>query len=303
MASQTPVSRLTFAERLNFLVTNRIPRRSATLLMGRLSKVRNRVIKHLLMFTWRLFADDLRLFEAKKQHFDSLHDCFIRELKDGARPIDPRSDVLVSPCDAVIGEFGELNGVEAIQAKGFPYTITDLLGDESLAERYAGGCFLTLRLKSSMYHRFHSPADARIDGVRYISGDTWNVNPVALKVVERLFCKNERVSMELQLKEFDGCIAMVAVAAVLVASVRLNGLDSALNLNYRGPNEIPLLRDVSRGDELGYFEHGSTIVMLYPDTFSICPDLATGDLVRMGRPLLRAGDWNESTPNLFVTQA
>ena len=282
-----PVSRLSAGERLNFLLTNRLPRRWLTLAMGRFSKIENPLLRDLSIGLWRLCVDDLRLFEARKQEFTSLHDCFTRELKPGARLVDEDPAVLVSPCDAVVGEFGSVSGLEVIQAKGFPYTIDELVGDEDLAERYRNGRFVTLRLKSSMYHRFHAPSDARIKEVRYISGDTWNVNPVALKVVEKLFCRNERAVIDLQLRDRDATITLVPVAAIIVASMRIHGLNYPLDLRYRGPNLIPLRRQVEKGDELGYFEHGSTIVMFAPSSFRFCKTIETGKTIRMGEALLQ----------------
>ena len=140
---------------------------------------------------WRLFSD-LDLSDAKRSRFKSLHDCFTRELKDGARPIETDPEVLSSPCDAMVGACGRVEAGSALQAKGFPYPLSDLLGDAELARYYRGGQFATLRLTSSMYHRFHAPYDCRVEQVNYISGDTWNVNPIALRRIERLFCKNER---------------------------------------------------------------------------------------------------------------
>ena len=145
--------------------------------------------------------------------------------------------------------------------------------------------FLTLRLKSSMYHRFHAPADGAVGSVRYISGDTWNVNPVALKVIEQLFVRNERVVLPFRRPNGE-VITLVAVAAILVASLRLKGLSYPLDLRYRGPNDIPLERQFRKGDEIGYFEHGSTIVMLLPSTVEFLPALVTGNVVRMGQPIL-----------------
>lgn len=283
------LQRLSSVERLNFLLTNRIPRRWATRFMGRFSRVRNPLVRDLSMFVWQSFADDLRLDEAETRHFDSLHDCFTRRLKPGARPVDPDPEVLVSPCDAVVGECGRVEGERAFQAKGFPYTLTELMGDASLVDRYRDGTFVTLRLKSSMYHRFHAPADGRVRDVRYIAGDTWNVNPIALKRVERLFCKNERAAIELEL---DGAypgetVCLVAVAAILVASIQLAFLDYPLNLAYRGPNRLSCDAHFRRGDEMGYFQHGSTILVFVPGRWELCAPLAPGQVVRMGRPLLR----------------
>jgi phosphatidylserine decarboxylase len=285
MELSRPVARLTPFERLNFLVTNRIPRRWLTLFMGWFSRIENPLVRTMSIACWRLFADDLRLHEAKKSRFRSLHDCFIRELKPGMRPINEDPHVLTSPCDAVIGEFGDVEGLEVIQAKGFPYSIGELFADDARAETYRDGRFVTLRLKSSMYHRFHAPCDGRISTVNYISGDTWNVNPVALKVVERLFCRNERAVMTLESASL-GPVTLVPVAAVLVASMRIHGIDEALNLRYTGPNRIACDVSARKGDELGYFEHGSTIVLFVTGEFEFVEGLATGTVVRMGEPLM-----------------
>ena len=252
--------------------------------MGRVSKNRNPVVRWLLINTWKLFVDDLRLFEARKQHFDSLHDCFIRELKDGARPVDTSPDIVVSPCDAVIGEFGRVRDMRAFQAKGFPYAISDLLVDEKRAMRYRDGIYVTLRLKSSMYHRFHAPCDAHVDTIEYVSGDTWNVNPIALKVIEQLFCKNERAVVDLQVAK--GAITLVPVAAILVASMRFHGLDGALSIEYAGPTTLKLDKSYAKGEEIGYFEHGSTVVLFATDDYGFIEQLRQGEVIRMGQPLL-----------------
>ncbi|MCG8370126.1 MAG: archaetidylserine decarboxylase [Proteobacteria bacterium] len=275
----------TFAERLNFLVTNRLPRRWLTLFVGRFSRIENPVVRSLSIGVWRLFVDDLRLYEAKKRRFGSLHDCFVRELRDGARPIDPDPDALTSPCDAVVGEHGTVKGGQVLQAKGFPYTLGELLGDERRAQRCEGMRYVTLRLKSSMYHRFHSPCDARMADVRYISGDTWNVNPVALKTIERLFCRNERAVIRLRTAAAGEPLTIVAVAAILVASMRIHGIDGVLNLEYAGPTRIRCERRLAKGEEIGYFEQGSTLVLFVPPAYLLAPGLAGGDTIRMGRKL------------------
>ena len=107
-------------------------------------------------------------------------------------PPIPTLRVVASPSDGIIGAFGRIADTELFQIKGAPYSLLDLLGDPALVERHRNGRFITLRLTSSMYHRFHAPYDARIERVTFIHGDVWNVNPIALKRVERLFCKNER---------------------------------------------------------------------------------------------------------------
>ena len=137
-----------------------------------------------------------------------------------------------------------------------------------------------------MYHRFHAPCDVQLKHVTYISGDTWNVNPIALKRVERLFCKNERIVMHLQTAAAVDFL-MVPVASVLVASMRLHALDNLLNLRYQGPNEIPCQSNYLKGQELGWFEHGSTIILLFNKDVKPLPELQFGQQVRMGQPLLK----------------
>ena len=287
MQAVKPVPDLTPAERLNFLVTNRVPRAALTRFMGWFSKIENPLVRALSMRAWQLFVDDLRLHEARKTRFTSLHDCFTRELREGARPVDPDPAIIVSPCDAVVGEFGRVDGLDVLQAKGFPYTIDELVAGSCDAERYRDGLFVTLRLKSSMYHRFHAPCDGRINELHYISGDTWNVNPVALKTIERLFCRNERAVIDVETGRDDEAITLVPVAAILVASMRIRGLPEPLTLGYRGPNRLPCELKLSKGDEIGYFEHGSTIIMFLKGRFEFEPAIRTGEIIRMGQPLLR----------------
>jgi phosphatidylserine decarboxylase len=256
-----------------------------TLFVGRLSRVRNPLVRDTCIAIWKLFSD-LDLSEARKTHFDSLHDCFTRELKEGARPVDPDPSVLTSPCDGIIGACGQVVDGMVLQAKGFPYSVADLVGDPELAERYRNGSYVTLRLTSSMYHRFHAPHDLRVEKVTYISGDTWNVNPIALKRIERLFCKNERAAIECRLARTGHLVTLVPVAAILVASIRLRFLDIRLHLNYQGPNRIECNAPLGKGEEMGWFEHGSTIIVFAPPGVSLRAQWTAGDLIRMGQPLL-----------------
>ncbi len=280
------IHRIFQQEHINFWLTNRIPRRLLTLFIGRFSQIDNSLIAKISIAVWRWFADDLHLEEAKKTSFRSLHDCFIRELKGNARPIDADPAVVISPCDAIVGAMGAIRGTELIQAKGFPYTLEDLLGNPELVERYRNGRYVTLRLKSNMYHRFHAPYDCRVREVNYISGDVWNVNPIALRRVERLYCKNERAVIPLETRNFGQAITLVPVAAILVASIHLNFLDVLFNLRYRGPNRIPCNALFKKGMEMGYFHHGSTIIVFATRQLKLCDWIRPGTLIRMGQPLM-----------------
>jgi phosphatidylserine decarboxylase len=286
MTVRSLIARVALQEDINFLLTNRVPRQLLTRFMGWFSRIEQPLVRDLSIATWRLFAD-LDLSDARRSSFRSLHECFTRELKDGARPVDARPDVLASPCDAIVGACGDIAGTTLLQAKGFPYTLEDLFGDADTAVRYRGGTYVTLRLTSAMYHRFHAPADATVRRVTYISGDTWNVNPIALKRIERLFCKNERAAIELSLAQGRGPVMLVAVAAILVASIRLRFLEGPLHLGYRGPNVIACQVPVARGEEMGWFEHGSTILVFAPGGYAMAEGIGEGRRIRMGEALLR----------------
>jgi phosphatidylserine decarboxylase len=285
MTVKSLIASVTGQEDLNFLLTNRIPRTALTRFMGRFSKIERPLIRDLSIGCLALFTD-LDLSEAKKSRFASLHDCFTRELKDGARPVDPDPSIVASPSDGIIGAHGTIADTELFQIKGAPYSLVDLLGDREAAAAHRNGTFVTLRLTAGMYHRFHAPHDCRIDQVTSIFGDCWNVNPIALKRVERLFCKNERAVLRTQLD--DGTtLTLVAVAAVLVASVRLHFLDMVVKARQPGTRIFPCDARVEKGQELGWFEHGSTIIVLAPPGFSFCDNVVEGARIRAGQPLMR----------------
>jgi phosphatidylserine decarboxylase len=285
MTVRTAFAKVLQQEDLNFLLTNRIPRRLATRLVGWISRIELPPVRALSIAVWRFFSD-VDLSEAKKTRFKSMQDCFTRELKEGVRPIDPDPSVLVSPCDAIVGANGALAETKLFQIKGFPYRLEDLLGDAPLAASYANGRYVTLRLTSGMYHRFHAPHDCRVEEVRYISGDTWNVNPISLKRVENLFCRNERAVIRARLAT-GHAMTLVPVAAILVASIRLHCLDTPLRLVRRGINHFACNAPYFRGEEMGWFEQGSTIVVLSPDGFDLCENIREGSGIRMGEPLMR----------------
>jgi phosphatidylserine decarboxylase len=286
MTLQSQIRRVLEQEDVNFLLTNRIPRRLLTRLFGWFSQIEQPLVRDISIALWRLFSD-LDLREAKKTRFRSVHDCFIRELKDGARPVDARPELLVSPCDAIVGACGPIAGTELYQIKGFPYRLQDLLCDDDLVAAHRDGHYVTLRLTSSMYHRIHAPHDCHVDRVTYISGDTWNVNPIALRRIEKLFCKNERAVLRTRLVAGGQPITLVLVAAVLVASIRLHCLDVLLGLKRRGSNVFPCDADFRKGQEMGWFQHGSTVIAFAPGSVSLCANVREGAAIRMGQPLLR----------------
>lgn len=280
-------------EDLNFLLTNRLPRNALTRFLGWFSKIEQPWVRDTSIAVWSFFTD-LDLSEAKKSRFTSMHDCFTRELKPGARPVNQASDILSSPVDAIVGSHGQIADTLIFQAKGFPYTLEDLIGPEESVDDWRNGCYMTLRLTSSMYHRFHAPYDCRVDKVRYFSGDTWNVNPIALKRVEKLFCKNERAFIRATLhgesRRQGQRVALVPVAAILVASIRLHFLDVLFHLRYAGPPVIECDHPFLKGQEMGWFQHGSTMIVLAPKGSILVDGIQEGTRVKVGQALMRCSD-------------
>jgi phosphatidylserine decarboxylase len=286
MRLRTIISKITGQEDINFLLTNRIPRRFTTQFFGWFSQIEHPLVRHLSIAVWRLFTD-LDLSDARETRFCSLHSCFVRQLKEGARPIDGDPDVLVSPCDAIVGASGRVEDGRIMQIKGSPYSLQELLGDSGEADIHQNGCYVTLRLTAAMYHHFHAPHDCRVESVTYVSGDTWNVNPIALKRIERLFCRNERAVIRIRLSCSGHLITLVPVAAILVASIRLTFLDTRLGLRHGGPRTVACDVALRKGEACGWFQHGSTMILLAPHGFSLCGTVREGSIIRVGQPLMR----------------
>lgn len=280
------LAKTALSNEINFLLSNRIPRQLANRLFRRFSRIENPVLARAAIAAWRRFGD-LDLTDSATQRFASVHECFTRHLKPGTRPIDTHPSVIVSPCDAIVGACGRIEQGQLIQAKGFPYRLGELLVDPQLARQYADGNYVTLRLTAGMYHRFHAPYDCSVERVTHIAGDTWNVNPIALARISKLFCRNERAVMPLALPPADVVITVVPVAAILVAGIRLHFVDLVRNRNQQGATEFPCRAVLKKGDEMGWFEHGSTIIVFAPGGVSLCPSVHQGAVIRTGNPLMR----------------
>ncbi|WP_414012109.1 archaetidylserine decarboxylase [Limnobacter sp.] len=282
VASSFQASRIQLQESANFMLTNRIPRLFSCWLMGKISKIKHPWFAQPALWVWRQCAD-LNLHEAQKQQFNSIHECFTRALKPGTRPVASHA-AATSPCDGILGAHGMVENGILLQVKGFPYAIEELLIDPLLALKFHGYNYATIRITASMYHRMHSPIDGVLEQVDYIHGDTWNVNPVALKRVKKLFCKNERAV--LSGKTADGePFAIVPVAAILVAGIRLHCTGRVFDQNDCGPQRVRIHTPIQKGEELGWFEHGSTIVLLVPPQHKLVEGLSEGSRLCMGQAL------------------
>jgi phosphatidylserine decarboxylase len=214
---------------------------------------------------------------------------FVRRLRAGARPLDG-GPVVVSPCDARLSAFGPVPPDARLeQIKGRTYALAALLGSEREAERFRGGVYATLYLSPSMYHRVHSPVDGRILSWRTLPGRLFPVNAAAVRSVPDLFVRNQRVAVFLETEGF-GRMAVVLVGAANVGRITLAFADVVTNVGRPDAwTEPPSPVAIARGDELGAFHLGSTVVMLAADPALVVRGRAQGDLVRMGQALWARG--------------
>ncbi len=279
-----PLHALLQHEGLNYILTNRIPRWLLSRVVGRVSRSEHPVVRNVSLALWRLFGGDLHLEEARTTRFPSLHACFIRELRPGARPVDDRTEILVSPCDGIVMAAGTIRRGQLLQAKGLRYTLEDLLAGGD-AEAFEDGTYVTLRLTSTMYHRFHAPDDLHLASTAFVPGDLFNVNPPSVRRIPRLYCRNERAILRACTAAGES-LALVAVGAVLVGSIHVHAVGVPLSQEYGGPYHLPCDLDARRGEELGYFHHGSTIIVLAEAGLVPAPGLTAGTVVRMGQALL-----------------
>jgi phosphatidylserine decarboxylase len=209
---------------------------------------------------------------------------FSRGLKEGARPVDQGERVVVSPVDGAVSEAGPIEAGRCLQAKGLTFPVPELLGDADAARTFSsGGSFATLYLSPRDYHRVHAPLGGRIVGWRYLPGELWPVNPTSVRSVPDLFALNERLVTWLDTPA--GRCAVVMVGATCVGRLRA-AYDDVLAQTGTPPTArsfVPPL-PIAKGDELGRFEMGSTVILLFASgRVSWDATLRSGAKVTMGR--------------------
>lgn len=274
--------------RLSALAQALIPQKLLGRLVYRLSRSRIRWLKSLLIGGFlRLYPIDLSEAEPDDPRaYPSFNSFFTRGLRDGARPLTGGEDVIVSPCDGRLTEYGNLDGDRLVQAKGRRYTTHALLGEPpDLIEPFDGGSFMTIYLAPHHYHRVHAPVTGRLDRARYVPGRRFSVNSATALHIDNLYCRNERVSLWLSTAAGHAVVVMIGALNVASLTTKLTG-EIASGAGKLVADESPEV--TARGDELGRFNLGSTIVMLFArGTTAWLETLAPGQEIRMGQPLGR----------------
>ncbi|MBX5482083.1 MAG: phosphatidylserine decarboxylase [Myxococcaceae bacterium] len=234
------------------------------------------------------FNVDVEEAELELDSYPTFAQFFTRRLKPGARPIDTSPHAVVSPVDGVVSQLGYSENGECLQAKGICYPVDRLLADAELAKPFHGGAYMTIYLSPRDYHRIHAPIEGRVEAYSYIPGEFWPVNPASVKLKDQLFCVNERLTSYLSTPA--GRVAVVKVGATCVSRIRAAYDDVVTHTGGRAKTHRyaqPI--ELGRGDELGVFEMGSTVILLFEHGRVRWDEgIAEGTKVRMGQ---RIGEW------------
>lgn len=265
-----------------------LPKYALTALTHRLTRVRKAAVKNFLITRFvKMYDVDLSdVAQAVPDGFDTFNEFFTRALVDDARPIDGSTSSIIAPVDGTVSAIGSIDGQHIFQAKGKSYTLDDLLAtnlDE--AGEFLGGSFATIYLAPYNYHRVHAPLAGELRAARYVPGDLFSVNAATVSLLPQLFCRNERLVCRFHTEV--GPLVVILVGALNVGSIttpwtgelrpRRRGVVEELAL----PDSPPLL--VKKGDLLGWFNMGSTVIVLLPPGVSDWVDgLTSGERLRMG---------------------
>ena len=240
----------------------------------------------IMVFSW-IYRVDLREATLNVSDYRTFNQFFTRNLHPETRPLDLDSNCLLSPVDGFIGEFGRISDGYLIQAKGLEYRLVDLLQDSKRYNLYNGGEYITIYLAPPNYHRIHSMVDGEINEFSYIPGDLWTVSALGVHHVPNLFARNERITTYIETKA--GECALIKVGATVVGRIRVNYDDQISNLHNALAKKLCLEKPykIRRGEEVGMFELGSTVICLFPpDQVELC-DFEKGQMIRMGNVIGR----------------
>ncbi|PWK15522.1 archaetidylserine decarboxylase [Tumebacillus permanentifrigoris] len=273
-------------DRLQLFLMNMIPKNSISRLVGTFAS--SGLSRSFIPMYIRKFNINVDEAEHPVEAYPSLVEFFVRRLKPHLRPVATGPHVVVSPVDGKVSQYGRIDGGRVVQAKGVTYTVEELLGgDKERAQRYDGGTFLTVYLSPTDYHRIHTPLEGQVTGYTYVPGTLFPVNPFGVRAVAGLFAKNERLIT--YFATTAGEVALVKVGATIVGSVKVL-YDVKAGTNIRGGRLEK--KDVTNGpryakcEEVGRFEFGSTIILLFePGAVELIDDLYPERVVRLGEAI------------------
>ena len=258
-----------------------LPQKAVSSLVGKWAK--SRVSKGVVPLYARMYRINVDEMQYPLKSYPHLTGFFTRRLQHGARQVNEGESVVVSPVDGTVSSFGQIKDGMLIQAKGIDYSLAQLLGSEGKAKTFRDGQYLTIYLSPRDYHRIHIPFEGAVCESTYIPGRLFPVNKVGVEGVKGLFTKNERLISYVETSE--GRYALVKVGAFIVGSVVVNYPQVCTKKKgVRAEDacfEAPI--HYEKGEELGYFEFGSTVILLFEkDAFELDAALSVGETLQMG---------------------
>ena len=246
-----------------------VPFKGLTVLAGYFSNLESPFIKGLLikLFCYFYKPDLTESVESDTNKYNSFNEFFTRKLKSGSRPINPDVNIITSPVDGTVVQLGNIVKETLIQAKGITYSVSDLIKDKSLAKTFKEGFFVTIYLAPTNYHRIHSPFGGTIEKTKHLEGNLYSVNAKSTQKIKSLYSNNERTFYYIKSDNFY--YGLVSVGAAMVGSIVpfWNTETNPTKRNLIGMwNEGPEkdIKAVNKGQELGYFQMGSTVILLFP---------------------------------------
>ena len=267
-----------------------LPKFWLTSIVYRIARIRQSGFKDFLITRFvRLYGVDTSDTKMRvPDQFLTFNEFFTRELADGARPIDSDARITTSPADGTVSQAGQLRGNALLQAKGIEYSLDDLLAtDIDDARAYIDGSFATIYLAPYNYHRVHAPIAGTLVSASYVPGDLFSVNAATAETIRGLFRRNERLI--LRFRSAHGPVAVIFIGALNVGSIS-TPWSGVIRPRYSGVVETFDLGgesvDVNKGDLLGWFNMGSTVVLLLPK--GACnwhENLSAGSIVRVGEAI------------------
>jgi phosphatidylserine decarboxylase len=267
---------------------HRLPQNAMSRTMGKITASRfsrlaiRRYIRH--------YNIDESIIEKPVKEYRTLKEFFTRRLKPGVRPIAPGEDVVVSPVDGTVSQMGDIDQGTLIQAKGKLYNLAELLGDTpELVQRFQGGKFITIYLSPRDYHRIHMPVSGKLVKYSYLPGRLYPVNQLGIEHVENLFARNERLVTFVESDNLGG-VALVKVGALFVGSVKVVYNTATTNVKRGRQVSEPIAGEprYEKGEELGWFEFGSTVILLFESgELEWAPGVREGSSLLMGQEIAR----------------
>lgn len=274
------------SNRLAVIAQYFLPKQAITVLAGRFANAQAGGLTTAVI-RWFVRRYNVNMQEAadpNPENYQTFNDFFTRSLRNGVRPLDQAD--FVCPVDGAISQFGRVQSDQIFQAKGHSYSTLALLGgDKDLAEKFKDGSFATLYLSPKDYHRIHMPCDGQLKRMIYVPGSLFSVNPATAQGIPNLFARNERVICEFE--STSGVFALVLVGATIVGSMATvwHGIVNPPRIKNIRVWEYPAHQGMAlkKGDEMGRFLLGSTVVLLFPkDTLQFNPEWAAAHAVRVG---------------------